>query len=307
MRFLHAVIPFWETFSYFAYVLFILGYACLLGGLFNRLASSYDGARLKQEKISIFIGVVLGLVIALSLLAVLMITGSVPFVLVIGISKPFIDLLVLHKFLFAFPFVLSLTSITTSCFDYFAKAYCFFSYLKGIEDEPLNRKIKARYYEYMNAFYGICFGCLLVLGITTGLFLTGSLIGTPIAIAATIFITIIICNNVLAAIFSRLGRLIDGIKQISSITPEKDFYGRELQINKFKLIETKNLTSKKTLSLISLPRIFSQLAEDADDKQKFKLRHAQSCPTFFSYNQKKEMNVDNELFFIRSGAKSCSI
>lgn len=29
---LHAVIPFWETFSYFAYFLFILGYVCALGG-----------------------------------------------------------------------------------------------------------------------------------------------------------------------------------------------------------------------------------------------------------------------------------
>lgn len=29
---LHAVIPFWEAFSYFAYFLFILGYACAVGG-----------------------------------------------------------------------------------------------------------------------------------------------------------------------------------------------------------------------------------------------------------------------------------
>ncbi len=126
---LHAVIPFWETFSYFAYFLFILRYACALGGLFNRLASLVDETRLQQEKIAIFVGLVIGLLISLSLFSVLAVTGTMPFIAVIGISKPFIDLLLLHKFLFSLPFVLSLTSLTTSCFDYVAKAYCFFKYL----------------------------------------------------------------------------------------------------------------------------------------------------------------------------------
>lgn len=198
---LHAVIPFWNVFSYFAYILFILGYACALGGLFNRLASSFDGTRLKQEKMAIFLGVVLGLLIALSLFIILILTGTIPFVAVIGISKPFVDLLLLHKFLFALPFVLSLTSITTSCFDYFAKAYCFLKYIWGTQDESVNERIESRYYEYKAAFFGISFGCLLALGIAIGLFLTGTLVATPIAIAATIFATIIICNNVLAALF----------------------------------------------------------------------------------------------------------
>lgn len=291
---LHAVIPFWDVFSYFAYILFILGYACLAGGLFNRLASSFDGARLKQEKISIFIGASLGLVISLSLLTVLIVTGTIPFVVVIGISKPFIDLLILHKFLFALPFVLSLTSITTSFFDYFSKAYCFFIYLCGTEDESVNRRIASRYYEYKCAFLGIILGCLLSLGITLGLFFVGSLIATPIAIAATIFTTIIICNNVLAALFSRFGRFFDGIKQVAT-TQKNDFC---TDLSQFVNHNAKDLISKRTGSLLSLPLTRDTTQDLEENRESFKLRRTQSNPAFFSlYNQKPETGADNELFF----------
>lgn len=297
---LHAVIPFWETFSYLAYILFILGYACALGGLFNRLASSVDGTRLKQEKIAIYIGVVLGLIIALSLFSVLMLTGTMPFVTVIGISKPFIDLLLLHKFLFALPFVLSLTSLTTSCFDYFAKAYCFLRYICGTEDESIKERIQSRYYEYKTAFLGINLGCLLALGITIGLCLTGSLVAPPIAIAATIFATIIICNNVLAALFSRLGRFIDGIKRVSN-TQKADFCRKELsQIeDESRRIKDSCLTLKRRSSLFAL-HLSSCPAKNRDINDNeigFKLKRTQSSPAFFSlYNSKQEAGADNELF-----------
>ncbi|WP_342147242.1 hypothetical protein [Rickettsiella endosymbiont of Aleochara curtula] len=298
---LHAVIPFWETFSYFAYILFILGYTCALGGLFNRLASSFDGTRLKQEKLAIFIGVVLGLIIALSLFSVLILTGTMPFVAVIGISKPFIDLLLLHKFLFALPFVLSLTSLTTSCFDYFAKAYCFLKYIGGTQDKSIKERIQSRYYEYKTAFLGISFGCLLALGITLGLCLAGSLVATPVAVAATIFATIIISNNVLAALFSRLGRLIDGVKRVSSI-PNADFCQKELsQIEDVtSYIKNSCCTSKRRSSLFSC-HLASQPAKDIDNKIRFKLRRTQSSPAFFSlYNSRQETDADNELFFNNS-------
>ncbi len=294
---LHAIIPFWDIFSYFSYILFILGYACLLGGLFNRVASSFDGARLKQEKISIFIGVSLGLVIALSLLAVLMVTGNIPFVVVIGISKPFIDLLILHKFLFALPFVLSLTSITTSCFDYFAKAYCFLKYIWGTQDESINERIESRYYEYKAAFFGISFGCLLVLGITIGLCLAGNLVATPIAIAATIFATIIICNNVLAALFSRLGRLIDGIIRVSTVQKGTS------QIDEPSFIDANCLASKRrSLSLpLLMPISYSAKGQDLNNEEiRFKLKRTQSSPAFFSLSRKQEAKADNELFFNNS-------
>ncbi|WP_342220284.1 hypothetical protein [Rickettsiella endosymbiont of Miltochrista miniata] len=309
---LHAVIPFWETFSYFAYILFILGYACALGGLFNRLASSFDGTRLKQEKLAIFIGVVLGLIIALSLFNVLMLTGTMPFVAVIGISKPFIDLLLLHKFLFALPFVLSLTSLTTSCFDYFAKAYCFLKYTCGTEAESIKERIQSRYYEYKTAFLGISFGCLLALGITTGLCLAGSLVAPPIAIAATIFATIIISNNVLAALFSRLGRLIDGVKRVST-TLNADFCQKELsQIeDESRRIKESCLTLKRRSSLFAL-HLSSCPAKNRDindNEIRFQLKRTQSSPTFFSlYNPKQEVDTDNELFLNHtlSGSKSLS-
>lgn len=297
---LHAVIPFWDVFSYFAYILFILGYACTLGGLFNRLASSFDGTRLKQEKVSILVGLVLGLLITLSLFTVVMLTGTMPFVAVIGISKPFIDLLLLHKFLFALPFVLSLTSITTSCFDYFAKAYCFLKYIWSTKDELVNERIGSHYYEYQSAFLGNIFGCLLASGIIIGLSLAGSLVATPIVIAATIFATIIMCNNILAALFTRLGRLMDGIVCIS-ITPKEEFYKQELLQNKFSFTDVSYLTSIRNASLVSLPVTISNSAKDRDlndNEIKLKLKRTQSSPAFFHlYNSTQEMNADNELFF----------
>ncbi|MEN9450841.1 MAG: hypothetical protein RJA83_1459 [Pseudomonadota bacterium] len=307
---LHAVIPFWETFSYFAYILFILGYACALGGLFNRLASSFDGTRLKQEKLAIFIGVVLGLLFALSLFSVLMLTGTMPFVAVIGISKPFIDLLLLHKFLFALPFVLSLTSITTSFFDYFAKAYCFLKYICGTEDESVKERIQSRYYEYKTAFLGINLGCLLALGITIGLCLTGSLVAPPIAIAATIFVTIITCNTVLAALFSRLGRLIDGIKRISN-TQKADFCRKEFsQIeDESRCIKDSCLTLKRRSSLFSLG-LSTYPAKNQDINENeigFQLKRTQSNPAFFHlYNPKPEAEADNELVFNHNLSESDS-
>ncbi len=291
---LHAVIPFWEAFSYFAYILFVLGYACAVGGLFNRLASSLDGARLQQEKIAIFVGLMLGLLVALSLFSVLAVTGTMPFIAVIGISKPFIDLLLLHKFLFAVPFVLSLTSLTTSCFDYVAKAYCFFKYLCNTDDVEINERIRSRYYEYQTAFLGIIFGCLLSLGITVGLFLTGGLVAGPIAIAATIFAIIIICNNVLAALFSRLGRLIDGIISIS-ISQEED-YKTEFNVNSGCC-----LALIRNVLLTSLPQSIDYSAQNRDlneNEIKFKLKRAQSSPAFFHfYNSEERLNADNELVF----------
>lgn len=308
---LHAVIPFWDVFSYFAYILFILGYACTLGGLFNRLASSFDGSRLKQEKVSIFIGLVLGLLIASSLFMLVMLTGTMPFVVVIGISKPFIDLLLLHKFLFALPFVLSLTSITTSCFDYFAKAYCFLKYIWSTQDAFVNERISSHYYEYQSAFFGNIFGCLLASGIIIGLSLAGSLVATPIVIAATIFAIIIMCNNVLAALFTRLGRLMDGILFISK-TSKKEFYKQELLQNKFSFIDVSYLTSIKNPSLVSLPVSISNSAKDRDlndNEIKLKLKRTQSSPAFFHlYKSTQEVNADNELFFKKtlSDVKSLS-
>jgi hypothetical protein len=289
---LHAVIPFLHVFSYFAYILFILGYACALGGLFNRLASSFDGTRLKQEKVAIFVGVVLGLLIALSLFTVLILTGTMPFVAVIGISKPFIDLLLLHKFLFALPFVLSFTSITTSCFDYFAKAYCFLKYIGGAQDEFFNERIESRYYEYEAAFLGISLGCLLALTITIGLCLIGSLVATPIAIVATIFTTITICNNVLAALFSRLGRFIDGMFRVS--TAQKDL----LQIDKSGFTDTRCLNLNIKPLLFSLRFLSSYSAKDRglnNSEIRLKLKRAQSSPAFFSLSCEVGESVGFEL------------
>lgn len=293
---LHAAIPFLATFSYFAYFLFIVGYACSVGGLFNRLASSVDGTRLQQEKIAIFLGLLIGLLIGLSLFSVFAVTGTMPFVAVIGISKPFVDLLLLHKFLFALPFVLGLTSLTTAYFDYVAKAYCFFKYLCGTDDEVINERLKSRYYEYQAAFLGISLGCLLALGISLGLFFSGCLIAPPIAIAGTVFVTIIICNNVLAALFSRLGRLLDGIIRVS-ITPQKEDYKTECNVN-----SESCLPLIRGVSLASLPQSIGHLAnknQDLNDNDvKFKLKRVQSSPAFFHfYNSGEKINADNQLAF----------
>src|SRR5436190_186111 len=296
---LHAVIPFWQTFSYFAYILFILGYACALGGLFNRLASSVDGIRLQQEKVAIFVGLVLGLFISLSLFSILVLTGTMPFVAVISVSKPFIDLLLIHKFLFALPFVLSLTSLTTSCFDYVAKAYCFFKYLCGTDDAEINERVKSRYYEYQTAFLGISFGSLLAFGISLGLFFAGTLVASPIAIVATIFVIIIICNNVIAALFSRLGRLIDGINGVSTSQKEVDKTEFNLEFN---FNSVSYLALIRSVSLDSLPQAISHSVNKNrdlnDNETKFKLKRTRSSPAFFHfYSSGQKLNANNELFF----------
>lgn len=174
-----------------------------------------------------------------------------------------------------------MTSLTTSCFDYVAKAYCFFKYLCGTnDDEAINEWVKSRYYEYQTAFLGIIFCCLLALGISFGLFFTGSLIAGSIAIAGTIFATIIICNNVLAALFSRLGRLFDGIIDVS--TPPKEDYKTE-----FNLKSGSCLILKKSVSLVSLPQSIGYSANKNQDLNqseiKFKLHRAQSSPAFFIF------------------------
>lgn len=286
---LHAVIPFLDLFSYFAYVLFILAYACSLGGLFNRLACSFDGTRLRQEKTAIVIGVFLGLMIALSLLAVFVLTGTMPFVPVISISKPLVDLLRLHKFLFALPFVLSLTSSTTACFDYFTKAYCFLRCACGTEDVLLRERVASRHHEYNGAFLGISCGCLLALGITIGLIGVGSLAVMPIAIVSTIFITIIMCNNVLAALFSRIGRFIDGIKRVS--TPPREHAYRD---------EPMFLDAPKRSDLLTLT--ISDLTKSPrhrNEQSRVKLNRRQTSPAFFSVyvSEKESTEGDKEVFF----------
>ncbi|WP_218813975.1 hypothetical protein [Rickettsiella endosymbiont of Dermanyssus gallinae] len=214
---LHAAVPFLNVFSYFAYILFILGYVCALGGLFNRLGSSIDGTRLQQEKKAILFGTILGLLASLSLIVILATTGTLPFVAVAGISKAFFDLFVLHKVLFSLAFALSITSTTASFFDYFSKAYCFLKYQGlGVKDELLNERIEARKREYRGAFLGLVTGCLLTLAIITGLALTGGLAAAPIAVCATLFMITITSTSVIAALFSRIGRVIDGIMRPSN-------------------------------------------------------------------------------------------
>ncbi len=224
---LHATIPFVNVFSYFAYILFILGYACALGGLFNRLGSSMDGSRLSQEKRAILFGAVFGLFFALGLIALLAVTGTLPFVAVAGISKVFFDLFLLHKTLFTITFILSLTSLSTSFFDYFAKAYCFLKYSFNLhgEDDKLNVCVESRYHEYRGAFLGLMAGTLLAIGISTGLVVTGGLIAVPIAVGTTLFLTTITCGSVVSALFSRIGRVIDGFSRAcipSPLIEEKD-------------------------------------------------------------------------------------
>lgn len=220
---LHATVPFLNIFSYFAYILFILGYACALGGLFNRLGSSADGTRLRQEKKAILFAAILGLMVSLSLIVILATTGTLPFVAVAGISKAFVDLFILHKVLFSFAFVLSITSTTASFFDYFSKAYCFLKYHGlGARDEILNERIESRKHEYRGAFAGLVAGCLLTVVIIAGLALTGGLAAAPVAVGATLFIITITCTSVIAALFSRIGRVIDGIIRPSNIIIETE-------------------------------------------------------------------------------------
>lgn len=250
---LHVAVPFLNVFSYFAYILFILGYACALGGLFNRLGSSIDGTRLRQEKKAILFGAIVGLLVSLCLIAILVSTGTLPFVAVAGISKVFFDLFVLHKVLFSLAFVLSITSTTASFFDYFSKAYCFLKYHGlGAKDAVLNERIEARKHEYRGAFVGLMTGCLLTLTIITGLALTGGLAAAPIAVCATLFMITITSTSVMAALFSRIGRVIDGIMRPSNLVTKTETTDMEKTntIEKSKTVNQDDINlNKKGLSL----------------------------------------------------------
>lgn len=214
---LHVAIA--SFFSFFSYILFILAYACSLGGLFNRLGSSIDGTRLSQEKKAILLGAVLGFIFALSLIVVLATTGSLPFIAVAGITKVFFDLFVLHKTLFTLMFVLSLTSLMTSFFDYVTKALCFLKYCFG-KDKEVNARIESRYHEYRGAFLGTVVGCLIAVIIVS--LMVGSLFTAPIAsVVITSFIIFITCSSVISALFSRIGRVIDGINRVSTLVEKK--------------------------------------------------------------------------------------
>ncbi len=134
---------------------------------------------------------------------------------------------------------------------------------------------------------------MLALGISLGLFFAGSLIAGPIASRGTIFATIIICNNVLASLFSRLGRLIDGILRVS--TPQKEDYKTEFNVNSgccLALIRSVSLASL----LHSIGYSANKNRDLNDNEIKFKLKRAQSSPAFFHfYNAGKSFNADNKL------------
>ena len=210
---LHVAVPFFSIYSYFSYIIFVLGYCCTLGGWFNRLGSSMDGTRLNQEKRAIIIGSLFGFMFAMMILLLLLTSGTLPLVAVAGVSQFFLNLFMLNKTLFIVTFICSISSISASFSDYFAKAYGFFKYWIDSDDSLLNERIKLRYHEYRGAFLGIISGLILTLIITTGLGLTGGLAAAPVVVITTFIITTLVCNSTIPALFSRIGRVIDGLKK----------------------------------------------------------------------------------------------
>ncbi len=218
---LHCTVPYLSVFSYFAYVLFALGGVCTVGGLFNRIGSSCDGTRLDQEKKTILVGSILGILLAVALIIFLCLTGTLPFVAVAGVTKVFFGLFAKNKTLFILMGGLTLISVTTSCFDYLAKSYCFLKYRFqfGAQDACLETRLSTRYHEYQGAFLGGVTACLVIIAISTALFLSGVFIGAaPWVIGATLLLIGITCLSVIAALFSRIGRFIDGIQRSTPTT-----------------------------------------------------------------------------------------
>lgn len=218
---LHCTVPYLSVFSYFAYVLFALGGVCTVGGLFNRIGSSCDGTRLEQEKNTILVGSIIGILLAVALIIFLCSTGTLPFVAVAGVTKVFFGLFAVNKTLFVLMGSLTLISVTTSCFDYLAKSYCFLKYRFqfGAQDACLETRLSTRYHEYQGAFLGGVAACLVIIAISTALFLSGVfIVAAPWVIGATLLLIGITCLSVIPSLFSRIGRLIDGIQR-STPTP----------------------------------------------------------------------------------------
>lgn len=210
---LSVTVPFINVFSYFAYILFILSFVCVFGGLFNRLGSCIDGTRLKQEKKAIILGIVLGLLFSLSIIAILSVTGTLPIASIVGISKAFIDVFCLNKILFSYVFVASVTSITTSFFDYLSKAYCFLKYkgLLGAKDEVVDERLSARKHEYRGAFIGSLVGFFFITPIIIATLPATIFAGPVLVPLCTIVIILTSCTSIMGGLFLRIGRVLDGI------------------------------------------------------------------------------------------------
>jgi hypothetical protein len=201
-------VPFASVLSVFAYLIFVLGYACNVAGLFNRLGSAMDGTRLKQEKKAILISVALGVLFSALSLILLSITGAWPFVEQTAITQFFYELSSSLPLGLLVPvFLASSVSVITSCFDYGTKSCCFLRFLLGSSDAALNARIDQRYHEYHGALIGFIIG-LSIAAIFTFCFLTS---GVSIPSMVTVIFIAVTCTSVLSSVSSRIGRVIDGL------------------------------------------------------------------------------------------------
>lgn len=201
-------VPFVSVLSVFAYLIFVLGYACNVAGLFNRLGSAIDGTRLKQERNAILISIALGCVFSALSLILLSITGAWPFVEQPAITNFFYELSSSLPLGLIVPvFLASSVSVITSCFDYGTKSYCFLRYLLGSADSALNARIGQRYHEYHGALIGFIIG-LSIAAIFSFCFLTA---GISIPSMVTVIFIAVTCTSVLSSVSSRIGRVIDGL------------------------------------------------------------------------------------------------
>jgi hypothetical protein len=276
---LHLAIPFFNVFSYFAYALIMLGYACTFGGLFNRLGSSMDNTRLPQEKKAILLGTACGFILALSCVIVCLATGTLPIVALSSISKVFFDLFILNKTFFTFTFILSVSSLAASIFDYFAKACCFFMYYYlGNPEKELIERLESRFHEYRGAFWGLAIGLLLAIGIVTCLALSGSLAVGPLTLGITSIFIVMSCNTAIPALFSRLGRVLDGMNRAAK--PLDDPKKVEELPHTLHQREEATVSNDKSLPLprcYSCPVLFFKKPNNNDELNSIESQNSFSC------------------------------
>jgi hypothetical protein len=290
---LHCAVPYLSVFSYFAYVLFALGGVCTVGGLFNRIGSSCDGTRLEQEKKTILVGSIIGILLAVALIVFLCSTGTLPFVAVAGVTKVFFGLFAANKTLFILMGGLTLVSITTSCFDYLAKSYCFLKYRFkfGAQDESLETRLRTRYHEYQGAFLGGVTACLAIIAISAALFLSGVFIGAaPWVVGATLLLICITCLSVIPSLFSRIGRLIDGVKRGASTTTVLS--SDQPTVSERPVPEIEGSLHHQ---ILYAPYLFIEKQKEEDCSHRpVSLKRAASCPSIFYHLREGESKTDTK-------------
>lgn len=203
-------VPLWSPLNFVANIIFVFGNISMFAGLGDRFGFYLDNNnyRPKNERKGMFYAIVVGIAAGLILVLVdALFSANITSILYIsGVSALLSAGLALPYLLGAIVFVLTLSSLCTSCTDYVIRTFNFFC---RWNDEQVT--ITHRFHEYRGAATGTISGLIIAIGITIGIALTAN----PITAIIVFPVIILSCIAILGSICSRVGRVIDKYKLIT--------------------------------------------------------------------------------------------